>query len=125
TRTGANKGQTDTMSNAIKMALAEVNNRIGGATLVYQDMDDSTPEKGQWDAAQEASNANQAIADADVVAYIGTFNSGAAEVSIPILCAANTGMVSPANTYPGLTKKIEGVVANEPDVYYPNGCKRN
>jgi branched-chain amino acid transport system substrate-binding protein len=34
-------------------------------------------------------------------------------------------MISPANTYPGLTKKIEGAVeANEPDVYYP-GCKRN
>jgi branched-chain amino acid transport system substrate-binding protein len=59
------------------------------------------------------------------VAYIGTFNSGAAEVSIPILCAANIGMISPANTYPGLTKKVEGVAANEPDVYYPNGCKRN
>ena len=34
-------------------------------------------------------------------------------------------MISPANTYPGLTKKIEGAVeANEPDVYY-DGCKRN
>jgi branched-chain amino acid transport system substrate-binding protein len=124
-RTGANKGQTDTMANAIKMALNTVNNKIGNATLVYQDMDDATAAKGQWDAAQEASNANQAIADPDVVAYIGTFNSGAAEVSIPILCAANMGMISPANTYPGLTKKVEGVAANEPDVYYPNGCKRN
>ena len=34
--------------------------------------------------------------------YIGTFNSGAAKVSIPILCKANLGMISPANTYPGL-----------------------
>lgn len=124
-RTGANKGQTDTMANAIKMAFNEVNNKIGNATLVYEDMDDATAAKGQWDAAQEASNANQAIADPDVLAYIGTFNSGAAEVSIPILCAASLGMVSPANTYPGLTKKVEGVAANEPDVYYPNGCKRN
>jgi branched-chain amino acid transport system substrate-binding protein len=57
--------------------------------------------------------------------YLGTFNSGAAKVSIPILCKANLGMISPANTYPGLTKKIEGAVeANEPDVYY-EGCKRN
>jgi branched-chain amino acid transport system substrate-binding protein len=124
-RTGANKGQTDTMANSIKMALNEINSKIGNATIQYVDMDDATAAKGQWDAAQEASNANQAIADPDVVAYIGTFNSGAAEVSIPILCAANMGMVSPANTYPGLTKKVEGVAANEPDVYYPNGCKRN
>ena len=99
-RTGANKGQTDTMVNAIKMAMNEVGNKVGNATLVYQDMDDATAAKGQWDAAQEASNANQAIADPDVVAYIGTFNSGAAEVSIPILCAANMAMISPANTYP-------------------------
>jgi branched-chain amino acid transport system substrate-binding protein len=113
------------MANAIKMAMNEVGNKLGNATLVYQDMDDATAAKGQWDAAQEASNANQAIADPDVVAYIGTFNSGAAEVSVPILCAANLGMISPANTYPGLTKKVEGVAANEPDVYYPNGCKRN
>jgi branched-chain amino acid transport system substrate-binding protein len=32
-------------------------------------------------------------------------------------------MFSPANTYPGLTKKVEGVEANEPDVYYPNGIR--
>jgi branched-chain amino acid transport system substrate-binding protein len=107
------------------MAVKEMNGKIGGANLVYTDMDDATAAKGSWDAAQEASNANQAIADPDVVAYIGTFNSGAAEVSIPILCAANIGMISPANTYPGLTKKVEGVAPNEPDVYYPNGCKRN
>src|SRR5205807_8966742 len=69
-RTGANKGQTDTMSNAIKMAISEINGKIGNATIQYMDMDDATAAKGQWDAAQEASNANQAIADPDVVAYI-------------------------------------------------------
>jgi branched-chain amino acid transport system substrate-binding protein len=88
-------------------------------------MDDATAAKGQWDAAQEAQNANQALNDPDVMVYIGTFNSGAAKVSIPILCKANLGMISPANTYPGLTKKVEGAVeSNEPDVYY-EGCKRN
>ncbi|MGI9148924.1 MAG: branched-chain amino acid ABC transporter substrate-binding protein [Chloroflexota bacterium] len=130
-RTGSNKGQTDTLVNAFKMALGElgatdgVGAKIGGATIVYTDMDDATAAKGAWDAAKEAENANQAINDPDVMVYIGTFNSGAAKVSIPILCAQNLGMISPANTYPGLTKKIEGAVeANEPDVYYPN-CKRN
>ncbi|MDQ6670862.1 MAG: branched-chain amino acid ABC transporter substrate-binding protein [Chloroflexota bacterium] len=130
-RTGSNKGQTDTLVNSFKMALGElgatdgVGAKIGGATIVYTDMDDATAAKGAWDAAKEAENANQAVNDADVMVYIGTFNSGAAKVSIPILCAQNIGMISPANTYPGLTKKIEGAVeANEPDVYYP-GCKRN
>ena len=73
-------------------------------------MDDATAAKGAWDAAQGSENANQAVADPDVMVYIGTFNSGAAKVSIPILCAANLGMISPANTYPGLTKKVEGAV---------------
>jgi branched-chain amino acid transport system substrate-binding protein len=130
-RTGSNKGQTDTLINSFKMALDEaggtdgVGAKIGGATIVYTDMDDATAAKGSWDAAKEAENANQAINDADVMVYIGTFNSGAAKVSIPILCSKSLGMISPANTYPGLTKKIEGAVeANEPDVYYP-GCKRD
>ena len=58
------------------------------------------------------------------MAYIGTFNSGAAKLSIPILCAKGIVMVSPANTYPGLTKAGKGE-ADEPDKYYPNGCARN
>src|SRR5437660_3259985 len=124
-RTGSSKGQTDTIVNAFKMALDEAQNKVGGATITYQDLDDATAAKGSWDAAQEAQNANQALNDPDVMVYIGTFNSAAAKVSIPILCKANLGMISPANTYPGLTKKVEGAVeANEPDVYY-EACKRN
>src|ERR671937_292590 len=93
-RTGSSKGQTDTIVNSFKMALDEVQNRVGGATITYQDLDDATAAKGAWDAAQEAQNANQALNDPDVMVYIGTFNSGAAKVSIPILCKANLGMIS-------------------------------
>src|SRR5207249_2157726 len=65
------------------------------------------------------------INDKQVVAYIGTYNSGAAKVSIPLLNQAGMVMVSPANTYPGLTKGPErGAEADEPGKYYPNG-KRN
>jgi branched-chain amino acid transport system substrate-binding protein len=122
-RTGANKGQSDSMVNAFKMALDEVNYKIGDATIEYEDMDDATPAKGAWDAGKEAENANKAVNDPDVMVYLGTFNSGAAKVSIPILNRADLAMFSPANTYPGLTKKVEGVEANEPDVYYPNGIR--
>ncbi len=122
-RTGSSKGQTDTIVNAFKQALEEANYRVGGATIVYEDMDDATPARGAWDAGKEAENANKAVADADVMVYLGTFNSGAAKVSIPILNRANLVMISPANTYPGLTKPGKGE-PNEPDVYYPSG-KRN
>ena len=56
--------------------------------------------------------------------YIGTYNSGAAKLSIPILNAACLVMLSPANSYPGLTKAVDGVTAQgEPDSYYPGGYR--
>jgi len=121
-RTGSSKGQTDTIVNAMKMALDEVGSKVGGATIVYDDMDDATPARGAWDAGKEAENANKAVADADVMIYIGTFNSGAAKVAIPILNRSSLVMISPANTYPGLTKPGKGE-PNEPDIYYPNGTR--
>jgi branched-chain amino acid transport system substrate-binding protein len=54
------------------------------------------------------------------MAYIGTYNSGAAKIAMPILNQASLVMVSPANTYPGLTKPGFGE-ANEPAVYRPSG----
>jgi branched-subunit amino acid ABC-type transport system permease component/ABC-type branched-subunit amino acid transport system substrate-binding protein len=55
--------------------------------------------------------------------YIGTYNSGAAKVSMPILNQAGLLMISPANTSPGLTKTGLGE-PGEPEVYFPSG-KRN
>ncbi len=122
-RTGSSKGQTDTIVNGIKMALEQANYRAGKFTVEYEDMDDATAAKGAWDAAKEAENANKAVNDPKVMAYIGTYNSGAAAISIPINCKANLVQVSPANTYPGLTKPGKGE-RDEPDKFYP-GCKRN
>jgi branched-chain amino acid transport system substrate-binding protein len=118
-RTGSSKGQTDTIVNGIKMALEEVGNKAGNFTLTYEDMDDATAAAGQWDAAKETENANKALNDQDVMVYLGTFNSGAAQVSIPILNKANLVMISPANTYPGLTKPGKGD-KDEPDKFYPS-----
>lgn len=121
-RQGSSKAQTDTMVNAINMALEEASNKAGGYTVVYKDVDDSTAAAGKWDEATEIKNANDAVANDKLVAYIGTFNSGAAKLSIPILCAKGILMISPANTNVGLTKPFN---PGEPDVYYPNGCKKN
>jgi len=125
--TGSGSAQNQTVVNGIKQALAETNSTVcnGKLKIDYQSLDDATAASGKWDPAQETGNANKAVADKDVVAYIGTFNSGAAKLSIPILNQANLVMISPANTYPGLTKAVKGSTApNEPNVYYPNG-KRN
>ena len=123
--TGASLGQSQAVVNGIKQAIDESKSTAcdGKLQLDYQSLDDATAAAGKWDPAQETANANKAVADNNVVAYIGTFNSGAAKLSIPILNQANLVMVSPANTYPGLTKPGKGE-ANEPNIYYPNS-KRN
>ena len=119
-RTGSANAQTTSMVNGIKMAIAEVGGKIGDTTILFEDWDDASPQRGNWDPAVEAQNADKAIADTSVVAYIGTYNSGAAKISMPKLNTAGIVMVSPANTASGLTKAGLGE-ANEPAVYRPSG----
>lgn len=119
-RTGSARGQTDTIVNGIKMAIEESGNKVGAFTIQYEDLDDATAAEGQWTAEKEAANADQAIKDPDVMVYIGTYNSGAAKVSMPKLNQAGLLMVSPANTWPGLTKPGKGD-PGEPEKYRPSG----
>jgi branched-chain amino acid transport system substrate-binding protein len=122
-RTGSNKAQTDSIVAAIRMALDEAGNKVDGAAVVYEDWDDASPTRGAWDAEKESENANRAIADPDVMVYIGPYNSGAARASIPTLNNADLVMISPSTTYAGLTKPGKGL-PNEPAVFYPTG-RRN
>jgi branched-chain amino acid transport system substrate-binding protein len=119
---GANRQQTTTMVNAIKLALQERDYKAGDVTIEYQVLDDATAQAGQWDAAKCAENAQSAAQDEEIIGWIGPFNSGCAAVEIPILNEAGLGMISPANTYIGLTKS--GGEPDEPEKYYPTG-KRN
>lgn len=123
--TGASLTQTQTIVNAIKLRFEQASNKVCGGkyTIAYEAWDDASAALGKWDPAVETENGNKAAADKSIVAYIGTFNSGAAKLSIPILGAAGPlVMVSPANTYPGLTKPGKGE-ADEPDKYYPSGTR--
>ncbi|HEV3137170.1 MAG TPA: branched-chain amino acid ABC transporter substrate-binding protein, partial [Pirellulales bacterium] len=107
-RTGSAKAQTDTIVNGIKIALAEADSKAGGFEIAYADWDDATAGAGQWTAEAETANAARAVRDPDVMIYIGTYNSGAAKISMPILNKAHLLMISPANTWPGLTKPDKG-----------------
>jgi branched-chain amino acid transport system substrate-binding protein len=119
---GASSAQTGPMVNGIKLALSQAGNKAGQWTVNYQSLDDSTAAAGQWDAGQTAADARKAASDPKAVYYIGEFNSGASEVSIPILNQAGIPQVSPANTYVGLTTDVTGVSApGEPQKYYPTG----
>ena len=119
-RTGSARNQTTSIVNGIEMAIEESGNKVGAFTIQYDDLDDATAAEGQWTAEKEAANADQAIKDPDVMVYIGTYNSGAAKVSMPKLNQAGLLMVSPANTWPGLTKPGKGD-PGEPEKYRPSG----
>ncbi len=119
-RTGSAKAQTDTIVNGVKIALDEAHHQAGEFEVVYADWDDATAGAGQWTAEAETANAVRAVRDPDVMIYIGTYNSGAAKISMPILNKAHLLMVSPANTWPGLTKPDKGD-PGEPAIYRPTG----
>lgn len=125
---GGKNQRAVSMSQAIELAIQEKGEATLGGTsypLRHVAMDDTIPETGSWDTGKEAENARAAIAEHDCVAYIGTFNSGAAKIAIPILNRVQMAMISPGNTYPGLTKPNTGI-GDEPWIYSPLGpTKRN
>jgi branched-chain amino acid transport system substrate-binding protein len=124
---GSGRTQTIEMSKAIQFILNGAGWKAGAYTIGYQSCDDSTAQAGKWDSAKCSANGNAYARDKDVIGVIGTFNSGCAEIIVPILNRAPGGpvaMISPANTYTGLTAKGPGTAAGEPGKYYPTG-KRN
>jgi branched-chain amino acid transport system substrate-binding protein len=124
---GANRALTTEMNKAIAYMLGQQGWKAGKYTVGFQACDDSTAQKGSWDSSKCTSNANAYAQNSDVAGVIGTFNSGCAKLEIPIANRAAKGplgMVSPSNTYPGLTVKYAGSAPGEPNVYYPTG-KRN
>jgi ABC-type branched-subunit amino acid transport system substrate-binding protein len=122
TRSGSSAGQSDAIVNAIRMRLEDAGGRVIGVPVVFEDLDGGSTERGSWDAAREQANARYAAAQPDVVAYIATLDTDAAPYSIPITNAAGPLlMISPCNTYPGLTRPF---APGEPDLHYPTG-RRN
>jgi len=124
---GANRALTTEMNKAIAYMLGQQGWKAGKYTIGFQACDDSTAQKGSWDSSKCTANANAYAQDSSVIGVIGTFNSGCAKLEIPIANRAPKGplgMVSPSNTYPGLTVKYAGSAPGEPNVYYPTG-KRN
>jgi len=120
---GASTSQTIPLVNGIKLALSQAGGKAGQWTVNYQSLDDSTAAAGKWDPGQTAANARKVATDPKAVYYIGEFNSGASEVSIPILNQAGLPQVSPANTYVGLTTNLPGSAPGEPQKYYPSGTR--
>jgi branched-chain amino acid transport system substrate-binding protein len=123
---GSGRTQTVQMTEAIKFVLKQHDFKAGDYKIGYQSCDDATAQQGKWASEKCSANANAYAQNKGVIGLIGTFNSGCAEIIIPVLNRAPDGpvaMVSPANTYVGLTHGGAGTAAGEPDKYYPTGTR--
>lgn len=120
---GSNLVQTEQMVQAIEYILEQADFKAGDYTIEYESFDDAIASTGNWDEATCASNARAYVDDESVVVNIGTYNSGCAAIQIPILNEGGLAMISPANTYQGLTHFAPGAEQGEPDKYYPTGTR--
>jgi branched-chain amino acid transport system substrate-binding protein len=117
---------TRSMSAAILFILRNHGFRAGEHTVGYQSCDDSTSQTGRFEFYKCGSNEKAYAAAKRLVGLIGTYNSGCATVELPIVNRAPAGplaMISPANTYVGLTRSGPGTTPGDPKAYYPTGVR--
>jgi branched-chain amino acid transport system substrate-binding protein len=111
---------------AIKFVLARHGFRAGRYSVGYQSCDDSTPQNPEGDLAKCASNAKAYAASSSLVGVIGAWSSRCTGVELPIIERSPSGplaLLSPNNTYPGLTHPSGGNAPGEPGSYYPAGTR--
>jgi branched-chain amino acid transport system substrate-binding protein len=123
---GASRRQWEQVTKAIQFTVEQNDFLAGDKKIGFQACDDATAQAGKWDAAKCAANGQAYAANPAVLGVVGTYNSGCAKIIVPILNRAPGGplaMVSPGNTYLGLTKGGPGSEAGEPDKYYPTGTR--
>ena len=123
---GASRTQTVQMVDAIRYVLKQADYKAGDLKIGYQSCDDATAQAGKWDSGKCSQNANSYAANDKLLGVIGTFNSGCAQIIIPVLNQAPDGgiaMVSPANTLICLTQASLACDKTEPDKYYPSGTR--
>ena len=123
---GSSRTQTEQIVAAIKFQLQQQEWKAGDYNIGFQSCDDATAQAGKWDSGKCSANANAYAANDGVIAVIGTFNSGCAQIEVPVLNQAPDGgipMVSPANTFVCLTAAAPSCDSTEPDKYYPSGSR--
>ncbi len=106
--------------NGIELALEETDYAVDGYTIELI-VEDGGDENGIWHKNIEEAIINRAVADEDVMVYLGPLNSGAAKVSIPIANKAGLVHIGVTNTWPGLTQP--GFLSGEPGIFYPTGIR--
>ena len=114
--------QTVPALNGEKLALKQAGFKAGQWKVNFISLNDATATSPtNYDLNVCQANARKAATDPKAVYMVGPFNSGCAEVEIPITNEGGLAQVSPANTYPGLTTNDPGTAPGEPGKYYPTG----
>jgi branched-chain amino acid transport system substrate-binding protein len=119
---GDSKERSTQMNDAIRLVLEGAGWQASGTAVGFQACDDSSPGTGLWTKAICQANARAYAADPSVLAVIGTYNSGCAELEIPILGRAPDGgvaMISPGNTAICLTEPSPECAGGTPGSLYP------
>ena len=115
-RRGEHAGVSKELVNAIEFVLREREFRAGEHRVGFQSCDHTVG--GALDAGQCMRNARANVSAKSVVGVIGPFNSGCAELQIPIVSRSAAGplaLISPSNTDVKLTRG--------PDALYPDGVR--
>jgi branched-chain amino acid transport system substrate-binding protein len=138
---------TAQIEQGIELALALAHKRVGRIRVLYKPRSDSPPRRSHggggasgtsdrlngavttasgtspssWSPNQTVRIASEAARDPQTVAYIGDLNSGATELSLPILNQAGIAQITPGSGYPGLTAAYTKITEPqvEPGKYYP------
>jgi branched-chain amino acid transport system substrate-binding protein len=124
---GDSKERSTQQNDAIRDVLEQAGWMAGKTNVAFQACDDSIAKTGLWDEARCKADAHAYANDPDVLAVIGTYNSGCAELMVPILNKAPGGglaMVSPGNTLICLTESANTCTNGEPGSLSPSG-RRN
>jgi branched-chain amino acid transport system substrate-binding protein len=119
---GDSRPQSEDVVRGEQLALEKAGGKAGSFKIKYVSLDDATAATGKWEPGKVSENARKAVGDDNTIAYVGEFNSGASAISAPLLNEAGILMVSPSNTYVGLTRS-EGAEKGEPQKYQPSGTK--
>ncbi|HUY58127.1 MAG TPA: ABC transporter substrate-binding protein [Solirubrobacteraceae bacterium] len=115
---GSQRQESNSIIDGIRLALAP--GHVGDYTIKYKSLDDSVTHAASIPPA--VSNAQTAARNSSTVAYIGDLDSGATELSLPILNQAGIVQITPGSGYPGLTNKVPHVTGlDEPLKFYPTG----
>jgi DNA-binding SARP family transcriptional activator/ABC-type branched-subunit amino acid transport system substrate-binding protein/streptogramin lyase len=112
---------------ATTLVLKQRGFRAGRYRVGFQVCDDSTPVNGLFAPTKCAANGRAFAADPSVIGVIAPFLSDCARLVIPVANRAPHGplaMISPSNTYVGLTRRDPTTAPGEPGGYYPTG-RRN